>query len=383
LVPVRTCPKNLRILLANLFPPSQVNLSAWTFPQSCISKEAIGKAPFSTLPSSPTVAHELGLTTADENRKAIFSRVSVLTRADGTGIVGHFGCNIGHAVKKYLLIFFVIAELVGGITVWANQEHLSFRRIEGTEIGVVRGRKNVIVSNLSTNVEGQFSSDMACILDNQIGNCLWLRFKGSFIRQFYLWSQSEQAFFGFWSIFTNESLVLELADLFSNKTSNIYRRSLTSIFQESTYLHFSFHSERGVVFDSSKHNPWTLANFHGVFAELYGLFGHLQSFSHSMPLEASKYHIYKSRDEYTSLNNDGNKLILRQPPTKMLSILVLSASWGLSCLGLGILYRGGRFSATICLGCLFTVLILVHLGMSLLLFNSPLKIFRIFLFDES
>jgi hypothetical protein len=41
--------------------------------------EAIGEAPFSTLPSSPTVAHELAITTADERRFAIFSRVSIPT----------------------------------------------------------------------------------------------------------------------------------------------------------------------------------------------------------------------------------------------------------------------------------------------------------------
>jgi hypothetical protein len=42
--------------LANLSPPHQANPSTWAFPRSCAFKEAIGKAQFSTLPSSPTVS---------------------------------------------------------------------------------------------------------------------------------------------------------------------------------------------------------------------------------------------------------------------------------------------------------------------------------------
>ena len=48
--------ENDRILLANLFPPSQANLSAQAFPWSCALHEAIRKARFSTLPSSATVS---------------------------------------------------------------------------------------------------------------------------------------------------------------------------------------------------------------------------------------------------------------------------------------------------------------------------------------
>jgi hypothetical protein len=53
------CSKNHRILLANLFPPSQANLSAWSSPRSCGFKVAVGEAQISTLPSSPTVSLRL------------------------------------------------------------------------------------------------------------------------------------------------------------------------------------------------------------------------------------------------------------------------------------------------------------------------------------
>jgi hypothetical protein len=52
---------------------------------------------------SPTVAHELVITTADENREAIFSRVSeaILRRSPGTEMDGrhpaHSLCSLGRA----------------------------------------------------------------------------------------------------------------------------------------------------------------------------------------------------------------------------------------------------------------------------------------------
>jgi hypothetical protein len=53
---LRALSTNAGILLANLFPPSQANISAQAFPWSCALHEAIREAQFSTLPSSPTVS---------------------------------------------------------------------------------------------------------------------------------------------------------------------------------------------------------------------------------------------------------------------------------------------------------------------------------------
>jgi hypothetical protein len=59
------------ILLANLFQASKGDISAREFPGSSMFKEAIYAVKFPTLRSSPTVAHELAITTAYEKSFAI------------------------------------------------------------------------------------------------------------------------------------------------------------------------------------------------------------------------------------------------------------------------------------------------------------------------
>jgi hypothetical protein len=64
------------ILLANLFPRATAAMAALDFPGSWIFDNGIGEAQFTALGGSPTVTHEPGLSTAYENRGAIFRRVS-------------------------------------------------------------------------------------------------------------------------------------------------------------------------------------------------------------------------------------------------------------------------------------------------------------------
>jgi hypothetical protein len=106
-----------RILLANLFPPSQANISAQAFPWSCALHGAIRKARFSTLPSSPTVAHEVAITTADEKSFAIFSRESLL----GLGQHQRFWAGLDNSPPGSVLTRFAHTRLKRrlGSDIWA------------------------------------------------------------------------------------------------------------------------------------------------------------------------------------------------------------------------------------------------------------------------
>jgi hypothetical protein len=69
------CPQNGRVLLANLFQGSKRTLSCAGFPIFLAFKEGMWDTQISALLNSPTVTHEPGLSTAYENREAIFRRV--------------------------------------------------------------------------------------------------------------------------------------------------------------------------------------------------------------------------------------------------------------------------------------------------------------------
>src|SRR5215831_21350474 len=68
--------KNVRILLANLLQGSRSTFSCVNFPGVSAFQEGMWDTHMSALPGSPTVPHDPGLSTAYENRGAIFRRVS-------------------------------------------------------------------------------------------------------------------------------------------------------------------------------------------------------------------------------------------------------------------------------------------------------------------
>src|SRR5215475_14381232 len=65
------------LLLANLLQSSRSTFSRGNFPSFFAFQEGMWDTPISALGGSPTVPHDPGLSTAYENRGAIFRRVSL------------------------------------------------------------------------------------------------------------------------------------------------------------------------------------------------------------------------------------------------------------------------------------------------------------------
>src|SRR5262245_47002532 len=76
LAELRAVVKNGVILLANLFQGSSSSFSCTRFPRCCAFQAGMWDTHISALLSSPTVAYEPGLSTAYENRGAIFRRIT-------------------------------------------------------------------------------------------------------------------------------------------------------------------------------------------------------------------------------------------------------------------------------------------------------------------
>jgi hypothetical protein len=74
-VELRGVSLNLRLLLANVFQSSRSTFSSASFPSFFAFQEGMWDTQISALLSSPTVTHEPGLSTAYENREAIFRRI--------------------------------------------------------------------------------------------------------------------------------------------------------------------------------------------------------------------------------------------------------------------------------------------------------------------
>src|SRR5437868_12894747 len=78
----RLVPTQHGILLANLLQSSSSTFSYVSFPSFFAFKEGMWVTQNSALLNSPTVTHEPGLSTAYENREAIFRRVSGWFRSE-------------------------------------------------------------------------------------------------------------------------------------------------------------------------------------------------------------------------------------------------------------------------------------------------------------